>query len=190
MRKLYSILLAVGVLAGAPWAITQAVYGSTASIDANTFSTGSVAITTSPTTALVTFSDMAPGDATTQSLVVANSGTLAMRYAISATATNADAKGLKDQLVLTIRTIDVTTPLAPCDNFDGTSLYTGDLDSADGKLVGDSAAGAQTGDRELTSGSETLCFRVSLPTASGNAFQSAATTGTFTFDAEQVTNNA
>jgi hypothetical protein len=39
------------------------------------------------------------------------------------------------------------------------------------------------------SGSENLCFRVVLPLATGNAFQDAATSAIFTFDAEQTENN-
>ncbi len=170
-----------------------AVFTDSAAIGANSFTTGTVDISTSPTTALVTYSNMAPGDSTTQKLVVSNPGSLQLRYAVSGTATNADAKGLKDQLVLTVKTIDVTTPGAgvECDNFDGTQLYSGDVDSTAGKLVGDSTQGSHTGDRTLAaSGSETLCFRVSLPTTTGNTFQNATTTATFTFDAEQVANNA
>lgn len=188
---------ALGSLAVATVALSTLTFGAlavftdSAAVGANSFTTGTVDISTSPTSALVTFSGMAPGDTTTQSLSVSNAGTLQLRYALSATATNTDAKALKDQLVLTIKTIDVTTPAAPCDNFDGTQLYTGDADSTAGKLVGDSLQGAQTGDRTLAaSASETLCFRVSLPSASGNTFQNATTTATFTFDAEQVANNA
>ena len=187
-------ILVIAVLVGAAASLFRfgglALFTDTASVGSNTFTTGTVDLTTSPTTALVTFSNMAPGDTTTQSLVVNNAGTLAYRYAISSTATNTDAKGLKDQLVLTIKTIDVTTPATPCDNFDGTQLYTGDTDSTAGKLVGDNTSGAQAGDRNLSaSASETLCFRVNLPTATGNAFQNATTTVTFTFDAEQTANN-
>lgn len=190
MRKLYIALLVVGVLAGAPWAVTHAIWTDSADVGANTFSTGSVDIATTPTTALVTFSDMAPSDSVTDDLVVSNDGTLELRYAISSAATNVDAKGLRDQLTLTIKTIDVTTPGTPCDDFDGTELYTGDLDGTTGALVGDSAQGADTGDRTLAaSGSETLCFRVSLPSGTDNTFQSAATTATFTFDAEQTSSN-
>ena len=189
-KKLAATVLALGVLVALMSMSALALFTDTASVPSNAFTTGTVDISTSPTSALVTFSDMAPGDTTTQSLVVTNGGTLALRYAISGTATNTDSKGLKDQLVLTIKTIDVTTPATPCDNFDGTQLYTGDLDSTVGKLVGDSAQGADTGDRPLAaSASETLCFRVNLPTATGNAFQNATTTGTFTFDAEQTVNN-
>jgi hypothetical protein len=41
----------------------------------------------------------------------------------------------------------------------------------------------------LALGAETLCFKVELPLATGNLFQTAATTATFTFDAEQTKNN-
>jgi len=37
--------------------------------------------------------------------------------------------------------------------------------------------------------SETLCFRVTLPSSTGSAYQSASTTTTFTFDAEQTSSN-
>lgn len=190
MRKLYVGLLLLGVLAGAPWALTRAIFTDTASIGSNTFSTGTVDISTSPTSAIVTYSAMAPGDLTTQSLTVTNAGTLQLRYAISGSATNADAKALKDQLTLTIKTIDVTTPASPCDNFDGTQLYTGDVDSTAGKLVGDSTQGSHTGDRTLAAAAnETLCFRVQLPSATGNTYQNASSTATFTFDAEQTSSN-
>lgn len=169
---------------------TLAVFSDTQDVTSNTFTTGTVDISTAPTSALVTFANMAPGELTTSSLVVTNAGSLALRYAVSAAATNTDSKGLKDQLVLTIKTIDVTTPGTPCDNFDGTQLYTGDLDSSAGLIVGDPAQGSQTGDRTLAaSGSETLCFRVQLPLATGNSFQNATTTGTFTFSAEQTQSN-
>lgn len=177
----FAALLSLSVLA---------LFTDTASVGSNTFTTGTVDIGTTPASALVTFSNMAPGDSTTQSLVVDNLGTLELRYAISGSATNADAKGLKDQLVLTIKTIDVTVPATPCDDFDGTQLYTGDLDSTTGKLVGDNATGGDPGDRTLAaSTNETLCFRVVLGTATDNAFQNATTTATFTFDAEQTANN-
>jgi spore coat-associated protein N len=171
--------------------VTGAIFTDSASVGSNTFSTGTVDISTTPTTALVSFSAMAPGDSITDDLSVSNAGTLALRYAVSSTATNADAKALKDQLTLTIKTVDVTLPATPCDDFDGTQLYTGDTDSTAGKLVGDSTQGAQAGDRALSaSTSETLCFRVELPSSTGNTFQDATTTVTFTFDAEQTANNA
>lgn len=36
---------------------------------------------------------------------------------------------------------------------------------------------------------ETLCFRVTLPAGTGNAYQATTTTTKFTFDAEQTAND-
>jgi hypothetical protein len=191
LKKIAATVVIVGVLTGLGAFGALSIFTSTASVPANAFTTGTVVINTAPTTALVTFSNMAPGDTTTQSLVVSNGGSLGLRYAISSSATNTDTKGLKDQLVLTIKTIDVTLPATPCDDFDGTQLYTGDLDDgASGYLVGDPTPGPQGGERVLAaSANETLCFRVELPLSTGNTYQNATTTATFTFDAEQTVNN-
>ena len=189
-RKISLALLGIGLLGMLAGLSTLAVFTDSAAVDSNSFTTGTVDISTSPTTALVTFSNMAPGDTVTNPLVATNAGSLQLRYAITSTATNTDAKGLKDQLVLTIKTIDLTAPGVPCDNFDGTQLYTGDVDGTTGALVGSNAQGSQAGDRTLAAAaSETLCFRVDLPLATGNAFQNATTTATLTFDAEQTANN-
>jgi hypothetical protein len=173
----------------------MALFSEQSTIGANTFSTGTIDLTTNPTSALVTFANMMPGDVVTNPLVLTNAGTESLRYAVSSVATNADTKALKDQLVLTVRTIDATTPVTQCNEFDGTSLYTGDLDAAAGKILGDVAPGqngvaVSGGDRTLASAeTETLCFRVSLALDTANPFQGATTTATFTFDAEQTKNN-
>lgn len=101
-----------------------------------------------------------------------------------------DAKNLKDQLVLAVKAVDVTLPATPCDDFDGTSLYLGDLDSTVGLILGAATSGEDSGDRTLaSSAAETLCFRVSLASDTGNTFQGAASTATFTFASEQTKNN-
>ena len=200
MKNLTSKLaITGGMLAGVAaltTAGTLALFSDQDAIAANTFSTGTIALTTNPTSALVTFTNMMPGDTVTNPLIVTNTGTESLRYAMSSVATNADTKDLKDQLVLTVKTVDATTPVTPCNEFDGTfTLYTGDLDSAAGLILGSAVAGqtgvATTGgDRTLASAAtETLCFRVNLPSATGNTFQGAATTATLTFDAEQTKNN-
>jgi predicted ribosomally synthesized peptide with SipW-like signal peptide len=189
-RKLALTVLVLLALAVFLTAGTMALFTDAQGVPGNGFTTGTIDLNTAPASAVVTLGNMAPGDVTTNSLVVSNAGSLPLRYAVTSVATNADAKGLKDQLVLDVKSVDVTTPAVPCDNFDGTPLYTGDLDSTAGQLVGNSAQGAQAGDRVMAPGlSETLCFRVSLPLATGNAFQAATTTATFTFNAEQTSNN-
>lgn len=183
-------LLVIGVVALVGGIGGYALFADQANVGANAFDTGTIDISTNPTSAVVTFSAMVPGDSVTSDLVVTNAGTEQLRYAVTSTATNSDSKGLKDELDLTIRTIDVTTPDSPCNDFDGTSLYSGDLDSgAGGLLIGDPAQGADTGDRLLNaSANETLCFRVELPSGSTGP-QGASTTATFTFSAEQTANN-
>ena len=167
---------------------TGAFFTDTASVDANTFTTGTVEISTTPTTAVVSFSTMAPGDRVTAPLVVRNDGTLALRYSFLSTTTE---DLLAAQLDLTVKT-GVTT----CDNTgfssSGTVLYgAADLGSTGGtKVLGDAAPGQSTGDRTLdASTSEILCLSVALPSATGNAYQGQTTTATFRFDAEQTANN-
>jgi predicted ribosomally synthesized peptide with SipW-like signal peptide len=186
-------LLSVGAIAVvaslAGGAVSLALFTSSATVPANTFSTGSVSISTNPTTALVTFTAMAPGDQVTAPITVSNDGTLGLRYAISSVATNVDTKALRDQLVLTIKS-GVTTCTNAGYAADGTSIYSGDLDSSAGKLVGDAATGADTGDRTLAaSANEILCFHVGLPGSTPDTFQGSATTATLTFAAEQTLNN-
>src|SRR5712691_8284497 len=184
-RKLALTIVACLMFASGVTGSALAIMTSTATVGSNTFTSGSVIITTDhPSTAIVSFSGMVPGDSVgANALVVSNTGSVQLRYAVSSVATNTDALGLKDALTLTIKTIDVTTPGVPCDNFDGTQLYSGDLDSTAGKLVGDATQGAQSGDRTLAAAaSETLCFKVTFPSsATGPA--GAATTATFTFSA-------
>lgn len=165
-----------------------AVFTDTASVPANTFTTGTVDISTSPATALVTFSAMAPGDQVTNPLTVTNAGTLALRYAVTSTTTE---NTLAAELDLTIKS-GVTT----CTNAgfagSGTVVYaTGDLGNTTAvNVIGNPAQGSQTGDRTLAAaGSEALCFNVSLPLAATNAAQGLTTTATFAFVAEQTANN-
>lgn len=155
------------------------------------FTTGTIDLDGTKIDALVlTSSAMMPGDTITDDVVVENDGSAQLRYAMTTASTNGDSKALRDALTLTIKTIDATTPGTPCDNFDGTStLYNGVLGASTAKF-GNPNQGSDSGDRTLNAGAnETLCFRVSLPSGTGNAYQGATTTTTFTFDAEQTANN-
>ena len=155
------------------------------------FTTGTIMLDAVKIDALVlTTSGLMPGDTITDDVVVENDGNAQLRYAMSTTSTNADSKGLRDVLTLTVKTIDATTPLTPCDNFDGTSVLAATVLGASTAGFGDPAPGDQGADRVLNGGAnETLCFRVTLPAGTGNAYQGATTTTTFTFDAEQTASN-
>ncbi len=143
------------------------------------FSTGTISLTLSPTT-VFSAAAVFPGDSGTQTLAVTNSGTGSLRYALTTAATNTDGLGLATQLQLT-----VATGACPVS---GTVLYGA---AAFGSAAfGNPASGNQAGDRVLAGGaSENLCFAWSLAQGTGNAFQGATTTATFTFASEQTANN-
>ena len=176
---LFVSVISLGVLA---------LFTDTASVPGNTFSTGTVDISTAPSSALVTFSGMAPGDQVTNPITVTNAGTLQLRYAATSTTTE---NTLAAQLDLTIKS-GVTTCSNAGFGVDGSVVYaTGDLGSTTGvNVIGNPAQGSQAGDRTLNaSANEVLCFNVGLPSSTGNAFQGLSTTATFAFQAEQTANN-
>jgi hypothetical protein len=133
---------------------------------------------------------MVPGDSVTDDVVVENDGSVELRYAVSTATTDADGKDLRSVLTLAVKTVDATTPGTPCNDFDGTTLLASTVLGASSAGFGNPAAGSHAGDRTLTAAAdETLCFRVTLPSGTGNAYQGASATTTFTFDAEQTASN-
>jgi hypothetical protein len=190
-RLLVGLLVVAVALAGLTTVVTGAFFTGTQSVTGNTFSTGTVKLGVSPSSAALTFSTMAPGDSVTAPLTVSNTGTLGQRYAVLSTTDATDADFLAAQLQMTIKS-GVTTCTTAGFAATGSVLFgPGVLGSTTGtKVIGDAAQGAQAGDRSLAAGaSEVLCAQVTLPTATGNAYQNAATTATLRFDAEQTTNN-
>lgn len=186
-RKLAATIVILALLVGLLTMSALAVFTDSQAVAANTFSTGNVDISTSPASALVTFSSMMPGDQVTAPITVTNAGSSSLRYAITSTTTE---NPLAAQLDMTIKS-GVTTCTNAGFSASGTVLYgPGDLGTMAGvNVVGDPAQGAQAGDRTLASGNEVLCFNVSLPLSTGNAFASLTTTATFNFQAEQTVNN-
>jgi camelysin-like metallo-endopeptidase len=183
-RRFWWLLLAIGLLAGAPWAVTHAVWTDSQAVTGNTFSTGSVDISTTPTSALVTFTDMVPGDKVTAPLTVQNAGSMQLRYALSTGITGSTT--LSDGLELQVKS-GVTTCSNAAFDADGTSLYNSSLTNG---AIGSAAQGGQAGDRTLNNGaSEVLCFQVRLPSGASTTLQGLSTTATFTFAAEQTANN-
>ncbi len=180
--------LAVLALAGAVFTVSSlALFTDQETVGANAFSTGSVDLVAAPATAVLTATDMAPGDQVTNNLNVSNSGSLEFRYSMTSTTTE---DTLAAELVLTVKS-GVTT----CDDANwqatGSVLYSGVLGTAATiNVLGDPTQGAQAGDRVLAAAAnENLCFNVTLPTSAPNSVQGLSTTATFTFDAEQTANN-
>ena len=190
-KRILVTLVAIGLLSMVSGLAGFAVFTDTASVGSNTFTTGTVDISTSPTTALVTFSNMAPGDSVTDGITVTNAGSLALRYAITSTTTENTLAAQLDQTIWD-EAEEADAGTACNATAPATVLYgPADLGSTTGiNVVGSPTQGAQAGDRPLSAAAnEVLCFRVALPLATGTAFQALTTTATFAFQAEQTVNN-
>ena len=181
------LLLAIAI-ATTVVSVTGALFTDTQSVGANTFSTGTIDISTSPTSAFITFSDMAPGDEVTNPITVTNAGSLQFRYAIQSTTTE---DTLAAQMDMTIKTGVTTCTNAGFDTDGSVISGPGDLGNTTGlNVVGDPAQGGDTGDRTLDAlANEVLCFQVSLPFSLDNSWQDLTTTATFDFISEQTSNN-
>jgi len=186
--KLIATVMVVALLAAVLTLTALTLFTDTQSVPGNTFTTGTVDISTSPTSALVTFSGMAPNDQVVNPITVSNAGTLQLRYAVTSTTTE---NTLAAQLDMTIKS-GVTTCTTGGFDTDGTVLYgPADLGSTAGtNVVGNPAQGSQAGDRTLNAAAgEVLCVKVSLPSSTGNTFQGLTSTATFAFQAEQTSSN-
>src|SRR5688572_21789523 len=95
-------MFAVGVLAASSGLFTQSFFSDTQTVSNNAFASGTVDIQTSPASALITALNVLPASLKTGVLTVTNGGTLPLRYAIQASATNTDGKDLRGSFRLRV----------------------------------------------------------------------------------------
>jgi hypothetical protein len=188
-RGLLALLMAgTALIATTGATMSLALFTDSAVAGANAFTTGTIHIGINPAATILSAPAMMPGDTVNGQVLVSNTGTASMRYAVSGSASNADAKGLASQITITIRQPDVPGG-AVCTAFTGVLQFTGVVPYVEGNLIGTFAT-HPNGGRTLAAGlNETLCFRATLPIGTGNAYEGATTTMTFTFYAEQTQNN-
>jgi spore coat-associated protein N len=186
-------VLTAGALAGLAFVgigVSSALFTDSEALPGNDLTTGTVRLNATPGTAAISAGNMAPGDDEYGSVRVENVGSLQSRYSVAASADDPDTKGLRTQL--RISAFSGVSPLnCAAGNVSGGVLEGGPTDlSTAFDLVGDPAPGSQAGDRVLAAAAnENLCFRVSLPLSTGNAYQNATSTVTLTFNAEQTAHN-
>lgn len=207
-RVVWAVLTLALSLAALGVSATGAIFTETDDHAANTFATGSVDFTQddgngAPETVTFAASNMAPGDAATDTVTVTNTGSLALRYAMTSTTLADDLAAQLDMWVwdeadeddtgvLALGLDNATCDATPTGGGVSTYAYTQGVLGSTGvtKVIGDTAQGADTGDRELAAGAdEVLCFYVELPSATDNTFEGTSATATFSFQAEQVANN-
>jgi predicted ribosomally synthesized peptide with SipW-like signal peptide len=186
-------IMAAGTLAGLAFVgigVSSALFTDSEALPGNDLTTGTVRLGATPGSAAISAGNMAPGDDEYGNVRVENIGSLQARYSVEASADDPDTKALRTQL--RISAYSGVSPLnCQAGNVAGGTLEGGPTDlSTAFDLVGDVTPGDQAGDRTLVAaGSENLCFRVSLPLSTGNAYQDATSTVTLTFNAEQTAHN-
>jgi predicted ribosomally synthesized peptide with SipW-like signal peptide len=193
-RVLVLLVGAVAVASIAGGAISLAVFTDTETVDA-TFTSGTIMLDPTKIDALdlALGSNWVPGDSVTGSVDVENIGTNQLRYSLNTTTTDGSSPNgpaLYEALTVEVRTIDATTPLTKCNDFDGTVLHAAGVLGASTIMFGDPSPTVGTGDRTVNAGAtDVLCIRVSLPINTDETYQGATSVTTFTFNAEQTANN-
>ncbi len=194
ISKLIGTIATMAVLVAVLSMSALALFTDSDTVGTNSFATGTLSLTTSPTSTVWTaVTAGAPGDKATGTLTVTNAGSLALRYAVSGSNTDAT---LAAAMNLRIGLKAGAGCDFPYHNNDGTTttltddtqLYAGLLNVA--LLMGSSAQGSDTGDRTLAaSATDDLCFAVVLPDTATNTVAGLSNTTTVTFDSEQTQNN-
>jgi predicted ribosomally synthesized peptide with SipW-like signal peptide len=175
-------------------AVSMAVFTDTETVDA-TFTSGTIILDATKIDALnlALGDNWVPGDSVTGSVDVENDGTNPLRYSLNTTTTSvAGVNGgvLNTALLVEVKTVDATTPVTKCNEFDGTALQVSEALGSSNVMFGTVSPTVGTGDRTvLAAATDVLCIRVSLPLATGDTFQGATAVATFTFNAEQTENN-
>lgn len=186
------LVASCGVLVGGMWGASMALFTGEASTSAS-FSAGTVDISASDASTVLSASDMAPGESVTAPVTITNSGSLDVRYAMSTVATSTDgATGSGDTTNAMAKALAVQIRQAgaagDCTDANWANLTTSVASGAlDVIGFGDATSGAQAGDRALAAGAgEVLCFRVTFDANAANALQGDTANAIFTFNAESI----
>jgi hypothetical protein len=142
-------------------------------ISNNAFATGALTMSASSNAAIYTVSAMKIGDATSGSVKITNTGSLAGVYTLAGSTSGSSA--LASQLQLKIYKDSDES---------GTPLYSGALSAFTSVALGTFAASGTSGD------AHTFYFHVALPTtgtdAGDNSLQGLSSSGAFTWSATQA----
>jgi len=193
-RILLTLGAALAVASIGIGAVSMAVFTDTETVDA-TFTSGTIILDATKIDALNLSlgANWVPGDSVTGSVDVENDGTNELRYSLDTSSTDGSSPAgaaFYTALTVEVRTVDATTPLIKCDDFDGTVLQAVEFLGASNVMFGSVSPTVGTGDRIVAAGAtDVLCIQVSLPSVTDETFQGATSVATFTFNAEQTANN-
>ena len=100
-RALFAILLGASFATLGAGAMSLAIFTDSDASNGS-WTSGTIILNVAPATSF-NVNNMMPGDSGNQTLTVSNTGTGALRYAMTSTADNTDGKGLRAQLNLTVQ---------------------------------------------------------------------------------------
>jgi hypothetical protein len=169
------VLVAVGVAVG-----SGANFSATSANPSNTFSAGTLTMSNSnDAAAILTASNWKPGDTSTGTVDIKNTGSLSGTFSLSRSAlTDSDnSNPLSAKIDLVIHDCGTFTGnTAPSCSTGGTDIYTGTLAAlSSSQALGTYAADAQ----------HRYKFTATFNSGAGNVYQSGTSTATFTWNAVQ-----
>lgn len=167
------VLLAVAVAIG-----SGANFTAQASNPSNTFTAGALSIGNTPSTAILSVSGWKPGDTTTGTVDIQNTGTISGAFTVTATSIvdTPASPGLSSKIDLVVKDCgDFSSGTPTCDGGDPVK-YSGTLAT----MTGNSALGTFAANEK-----HRYEFTATFNSSAGNTYQGANTTATFQWDATQ-----
>ena len=168
-RTLAVVLAAVGITVG-----SGANFTASAANPGNAFSTGTLVIANSPSTALLSLSGMKPGATASSTVDITNTGSLAGDFALK-TANPTGSTALLGQMQLTVLDCGAWTASAPDCSSDTTSVYSGTVSGLTNSSLGNYAGGIK----------HRYKFTATLPLATNDTFQGLSAGIDFAWSATQ-----
>lgn len=166
---------------------SNALWVDKAQVSGSKFTAGTVKLTAGPAAPVLWKVNGYPGYSQVTPITVTNTGSMAMRYAVTGYETGGMAPVLKIEAKAGVTSCTAAGFTATGTSILAAKTLTVNTETA---LIGSTVAGAQSGDRTLAVGaSEVLCFRITEDTSAGNAYMSTTGTLRLTVTGEQTKNN-
>jgi hypothetical protein len=155
LAALTVVLAAVGITAG-----SGANFTATAANPGNVFATGTLSIANAPATALFTTNGLVPGDVSTGTVDIQNTGSLAGDFAVTS-ANAAGSSALLGQLDLVVADCGAWTTSPPSCTSGTTTVYSGKVNALTNQALGSYAGGVK----------HRYKLTVTLPSSTDDTFQ-------------------
>jgi spore coat-associated protein N len=169
LAALAVVLAAVGITVG-----SGANFTASAANPGNVFTTGTLVITDSSSTALLNASGIKPGDSSSSTVDITNTGSLAGDFTLK-TANATGYSALLGQLDLTVVDCGAWTTTAPNCTTGTTNVYTGKVNALTSASLGNYAGGIK----------HRYKFTATLPSSTDDTYQGRTAQVDFTWSATQ-----